>query len=1131
MSGEACPACGAENPVGALFCGRCGSRVGRKCPVCAAVVAPDVAFCTSCGGALEAPAPTATEERKTVSVLFVDLVGFTARAERLDPEEVHGELAPYRARARTELERFGGTVEKFIGDAVVALFGAPIAHEDDAERAVRAALAVREAIGELDAAVRIGVTTGEALVTRDARVLEGEGMAAGDVLNTAARLQAAAPASGILVDAATRRATESAIEYREADPVVAKGKAEPIAAWEAVAPRARLGVDIAFRGGASLIGRDEELAALRDSLDRACRERTAQLVTLVGAPGIGKSRLVYELWAALEADPAVYAYWRQGRSLPYGGGISFWALGEMTKSHAGILESDDAHEADEKLSSAVAHALPDAAEARWVEGHLRPLVGLPGETGGTGADSRSEAFAAWRRFFEALAEQRPLILVFEDLHWADDGLLDFVDHLVDWATDMPLLVLCTARRELLDRRPDWGGGKRNAVMLSLSPLSDAETDRLLQELVPGEQLSELVSHAGGNPLYAEEYARMLAQRQNGEELPLPDTVQGMIAARLDTLPLEEKALLQDAAVIGKVFWSGALTHVAAAGAGAEESLHTLERKEFIRRERRSSVAGETAYVFRHVLVRDIAYGQIPRPRRAEKHRLTAEWIESLAGNRSEDLADVIAHHYLSALELARAAGRPLTDLAERARLALGEAGDRAARLNAFAAAARFYEKALTLWPEDDPGRPHLLFRYGRARFFSEDSGEEDLARAAEDLLDAGDRETAAEAQSMIGELRWIEGKREEAFGHLEGAAALLEDAPASRSQAYVLGNLARFLMAADEAERAIRIGSTAYRMAEQLELDDIRAQVLTTVGVARASTGDPDGPGDVERGIQIAKGLNSPEVIRAYNNLATVHAARGELDRAYELYASGREAAERFGRPRALRWFDTELMHQHYWQGQWGEALRLADEFVEEGEVGVPHLRLVDARLIRARIHLATGNETDALKDSTAGLEFARTAPDPQILFPALALQARLSAVMRLREEAENLLDELLEDWVQAPAAFPSFWTADLASTLVELGSTGGLEKAAHGALMRTLWLDAAVALVRRDALLAASLYARIGSLPDEAYARLRAGEALIGAGRREEGGSELARALDFFRRVGASAYVRKTEALLLARA
>jgi class 3 adenylate cyclase len=1126
MSGEACPACGAENSVGALFCGRCGSRVGRKCPHCSAVVAPDLAFCTSCGEALEATAPATTEERKTVSVLFADLVGFTARAERLDPEEVRGVLAPYHARVRAELERFGGTVEKFIGDAVVALFGAPVAHEDDPERAVRAALAVREAIGELDAAVRIGVTTGEALVTRDARVLEGEGMAAGDVLNTAARLQAAAPANGILVDAATRRATESAIEYGEADLVFAKGKAEPVSVWEAIAPRARLGVDIAFRGGAALVGREHELDALRDAFDRSCRERTAQLVSLVGTPGIGKSRLVYELWAALDADPAVYAYWRQGRSLPYGDGVSFWALGEMAKSHAGILESDDAEVAGEKLRSAVKQAIDDSAEARWIEGHLRPLVGLSGEAGT--AERGAEAFSAWRRFFEGLTEQYPVVLVFEDLHWADDGLLDFVDYLLEWATEVPLLVVCTTRPELLERRPGWGGGKRNAVTISLPPLSDEESTRLLEDLV-GKADPALLARAGGNPLYAEEYARMLAQRENGGELPLPDSVQGIIAARLDTLPLEEKALVQDAAVLGKVFWVGELAQTAGLDrAAAAERLQTLERKEFIRRERRSSVAGETAYVFRHVLLRDVAYAQIPRARRADRHRLAAEWIESLAADRREDLADVIAHHYVSALDLARAAGLETTELAQSARLALHEAGDRAASLNAFAAARRFYGSALDLWPEADPAYPQLLFRYGRARFFSEDEGEDSLARAAEELLDAGDRATASEAETLVGELRWIEGDRDRAFEHFEGAAKLMADEPPSRSKAYVLGNLSRFLMTADEAERSIAIGFEAFQMAQELGLEDVEAQVLSTIGVARVMIGDLGGRVDLEQAIAIAEQINSPEVIRGYNNLASTHAALGDLPRAFELYALATRAAERFGRIRALRWLEAERMNELYWRGDWDEALALADQFIEQAEAGLPHHREVDARLTRGRIRLARGDAAGALEDSARALAFARRVRDPQTLFPALAFNGRILLVTNDPEGAAESATTLLGTWAEAGVTFAAFWLADLAVVLADLDRGPDLERACAAYVrIPTRWLDAALAVVHGNDLEAAGTYAAIGSFPDEAEARLRAAEALTQGKRQTEAEAELAPALEFYRSVQATAWLRRAENLI----
>ena len=425
------------------------------CPHCGEENPERARFCLACGAGLEAAEP-AREERKRVTVLFADLVGFTSTAERMDPEEVRALQAPYWAGVKAEIERYGGTVEKFIGDAVMALFGAPVAHEDDPERAVRAALTIRDRIAQDDGLhVRIAVTTGEALVALGARPAEGEGMASGDVVNTASRLQSAAPTNGILVDETTYRATAPAIEYREAEPVEAKGKAEPVSVWEAVQPRWRFGVDVEQRGGAELIGRSEEVDLLTDALARVRRERASQLVTLVGVPGIGKSRLVYELSNAVAEDPELI-YWRQGRSLPYGEGVTFWALSEMIKGHAGILESDGAEEAEEKLRAAVAEVISDEVDVDWATEHLRPLVGLAGDAE-IGGDRRAEIFAAWRKFFEALAERRPLVLVFEDLQWADDGLLDFVDHLVEWASGVPLLCVCTARPELLERRPGWGG--------------------------------------------------------------------------------------------------------------------------------------------------------------------------------------------------------------------------------------------------------------------------------------------------------------------------------------------------------------------------------------------------------------------------------------------------------------------------------------------------------------------------------------------------------------------------------------------------------------------------------------------------------------------------------------------------
>jgi class 3 adenylate cyclase/tetratricopeptide (TPR) repeat protein len=1091
MPVSSCAACGFTNPAGALYCGSCGQELGRPCPSCGTLVGEGLAFCTACGAALDGDEDTQpAEERKIVTVVFVDLVGFTDRAEKLDPEDVRGLLTPYHARAKTELERFGGTVEKFIGDAVVAVFGAPVSHEDDPERAVRAALAVRDAISELNAsdpsldlAVRVGAATGEALVNVNARPERGEALAAGDVLNTASRLQSGAAVNAVLVDEATRRSTGDAIEYENCDPVVAKGKAEPIPAWVAVAPRARLGVDIAFRGRAPLVGRNAELETLLAVLARAKRERAPQLVTLVGVPGIGKSRLIWELYSSLDANPQEYVRWRQGRSLSYGDGVPFWALGEMTKAHAGILETDGADSAVEKLSASVTSVITDESEARWVEAHLRPLAGL-GAADEPGSDRGGEAFAAWRRFFEALAEQRPLILVFEDLHWADDGLLEFVDHLADWATDVPILIVCTARPELLDRRPGWGGGKRNATILSLAPLSEEETETLLSSLLTngrlaGARRSELLARAGGNPLYAEEYARM--DTHAGEELPLPDSVQGIVAARLDTLPPEEKGLVQVASIVGKVFWAGSLAAVSGLDAAdIQRRLHALERKEFIRRERRSSVAGETAYVFRHALVRDVAYGQIPRGRRANLHRLAAAWIESLAADRPEDLADMVAHHYSTALELARAAGQEDGDLAERARTALREAGDRAASLNAFAAAARFYGEALGLTAPTDPERPRLLLAHGRALFYGEGAGAESLREAGEELVDAGDVEPASEAQLMLGELDWLAGRPDEGFRHFEGALHLLATDGPAPARTRALATLARFHTNVNQADEALRIGLEALAEAEALGLEELRAHALTTIGVARTMLGEPSGLDDLRRSIEIAETLNSAEIVRACSNLASMLVHEGRLAEAFDLYERGRHEARRFGDGRALLWLAVEAIYEAYWRGS-EEAAAAADAFLADSS-GTHALQEVGARLVRAHIQLEERDLDGALESSAQALDFARDARDPQNLFPAAAFRARVLAQCGEPREASALVRELEQLWSEHASEPPSFWTADLAFAVAELGQPLRVPREARS----TPWLEAARAVADGRFADGARVYSEIGSVRDAETARRR---------------------------------------------
>jgi class 3 adenylate cyclase/tetratricopeptide (TPR) repeat protein len=1054
--------------------------------------------------------PEGRRERKVVTVLFADLVGFTSRAEQMDPEDVAAELSRYHTQVRGELERFGGTVEKFIGDAVMAVFGAPVAHEDDPERAVRAALAVRDrAREEEELELRIGVNTGEALVTLEARPEAGEGMAAGDVVNTAARLQAAAPANGILVAEATHRATQDVIDYREADAVTAKGKAQPLAVWEVVDARSSLGVDVEQAPRARLVGREREVGLMREAFQRAREEQEPQLVTLVGVPGIGKSRIVYELSRLVDADPELVT-WRQGRCLPYGDGVTFWALGEIVKAHAGILESDTREEVKDKLHEAV-------SDAR-LESHLGSLVGLgAGELGG--GDRRGEAFAAWREFFEALAEEGPLVLVIEDVHWADDDLLDFVDHLVEWASGVPILVVATARPELFERRPTWGGGKPNALTISLSPLSNEETARLIGELIeqplmPAETQSELLSRAGGNPLYAEQYARILLER--GELAELPETVQGIVAARLDLLEPEQKALLQDAAVLGKTFWAGGLATVSDLDREAvEERLHGLGRRDFVRRERRTAVAEETQYAFLHVLVRDVAYGQLPRAERAGRHRRAAEWIESLG--RPEDHAEMLAHHYLSALELARAAGGEDEALVERARITVRAAGDRALGLNAFAAAVRLYSQALKLSTAGDQGRAELLFRFGRALHQTgDDRAEGVLENAIEALVAAGSPDRAAEARAYLSELWWDRGKRDRAFEQIARARELLGDED-SEARARVLAGLARQQMLADENADAIRTGRDALAIAERLGLDDVRAHLLNIVGTARYKLGDTGGMADLEKSIEIALEIDSPTAGIAYNNLGAMYAGIGDVRLDQEMRQESFRLAERFGDGRAIR-FQRGVRLQHlYYRGHWEDALREADAFIAECEAGAPHYLEPSARLIRALLSLARDAGGTAMEEARQAEETAREAKDPQIVTPTLAVRLRAETELGNLDRGAALAQEVLAgaprtEWL-APAT-------ELAWAAQRLEIADAARAWIEAIALTSKWSDAALMILDGELARAADLFAEIGSLPDEARARLHTGDA-----------ADVGKALDFYRGVGATRYIREAESVLAASA
>ena len=1079
-----CPACGQENPDTSRFCGQCGT-------------------------ALVAAQPPPREERKVVTVLFTDLVGSTALAEGRDPEDVRATLSSYYAQLRAELERHGGTVEKFIGDAVMAVFGAPVAHEDDPERAVRAAFAIRDSIGD-ELQIRTAVNTGEALVALGAKPGEGDAMVAGDVVNTAARLQGAAPVNGILVGEGTYRATRHAIDYRDAPAVEAKGKAEPVKVWEAVGATARFGSDVEQKLRTPLVGRERERGLLADAFEHARRDQSAQLVTLVGVPGIGKSRLVAELFQITDADEEIIS-WRQGRSLPYGELASFWALAEIVKAHAGILESDDTATAEQKLVAMVETLGEDERERDWLARHTRPLLGL--ETAGP-AD-RDEAFAAWRRLLEAAAEQRPLILVFEDLHWADDGLLDFVDHLADWATTVPLLIVATARPELLDRRPGWGGGKRNAFTLSIGALSNDETAQLLQRLIDRAVLDAdaqqaVLQRAEGNPLYAEEYARMLAEHDGGD-LPLPETVQGLIAARIDGLAPEEKSLLQDASVIGKVFWPGALAK------SDENVLHALERKEFVRRDRRSAIAGETQYAFLHALVRDVGYGQIPRSDRAQKHRLAAEWLASLAGDRAEDHAEMLASHYREALTLSVAAGLDVGALREPARRAFADAGQRALSLGASGTAYELAQEALALTNAGDEERPalQLLAAYG-GRDLAEADVTGLLAEAVDGFLAQGDPGRAAETAQVLAREFFHRGDVALADDANRRAIELARSAPLSTATARAIAGNARHVVVAHAAyAEGADLAREALSYADETGDDRLAMHALNTIGMARVYSGDETGMEDLAAAAERGRDAGAVfELGTALNNFGNMLAAVGRLDESDARLDEARELCERYGITAGIVWNEGERVYQRDRRGDLDETIAAANRFLAH-PYGTESYQRRPVLVCRARVFLTRGQITEAVADADEAVKEARgPGADAQTQAWILCVCARCLRAAGRIDEAEQLLQETLG------AAYDAL-VYDLALELVELGR--GDEFLAQIGDHAGLWHEAHCAAASGELNRASEIYGTIGARFPEAWA------ALLAAERGDT--SRLDAALAYFEEQRATPYTQRCRALMQASA
>ena len=720
------------------------------CAKCGEKNPDDARFCFSCGSALTSEPSGLYETRKTVTVVFSDVADSTALGEQLDSELLRRVLSRYFDTVSRVLQRHGGTVEKFIGDAVMAVFGIPTVHEDDALRAVRAAVEMRRALealsSELEAEqgmriqVRTGINTGEVVAGDPAA---GQLLVTGDAVNVAARLEQTADAGEIVLSETTRRLVRDAVRVEPVGSLALKGKTDGVLSWRLLevledAPA------FARRFDSPLIGRDRELAQLRQAFESAVERGTTSLFTVLGAAGIGKSRLVAELVSTVSESATVVS----GRCLSYGDGITLWPLAEIVRELTG-------HGGDPR--SAIAELVADDEAADRIGERIAATLGRDHT-----AASSEETFWAVRRLFQALARRRPLVVVLEDIHWGESTFLDLIDHLADRASDAPIFLLCVARPELLEKRPDWGGGKLNATSLALRPLTEEEANALIDHLagdtaLPDTDRRQIAEVAEGNPLFVEQMVAMLGEE--GHELETPPTIQGLLAARLDRLSADERAVIQRASVVGKRFWEGPVAYLSPESSRSTvgTEIQSLMRKGLIVSDR-PIVPGEEGYRFGHLLIRDAAYAGISKKERADLHERFARWIEETSGDRLIEVEEILGYHleqafrYVSQLYPADERRR---QLATRAAERLGAAGRRALGRGDASAATNLLGRAASVLPADAPGRAQLLGELGAALILAGEFGEADsvLTEAIEASGAAQDRRLELHALLERGFLR------------------------------------------------------------------------------------------------------------------------------------------------------------------------------------------------------------------------------------------------------------------------------------------------------------------------------------------------------------------------------------------
>ena len=1070
-----CSRCGTEGNAGRLFCVECGAPLGLACPSCGAPVGPGEKFCGNCGTRLTpeaaaagqpapgslpprgaAPAPAPVAERRLVSVLFADLVGFTSLAEGRDAEETRELLTRYFDVARETVERYGGTVEKFIGDAVMAIWGAPVAQEDDAERAVRAALDLVHGVRTLGPGLqaRAGVVTGEAAVTLGAA---GQGMVAGDLVNTASRLQSVAPAGSVLVGETTQRASSAAIVFEEAGHQLLKGKTAPVPAWRAL----RVVAEVRGRRRSGLleapfVGRDDEIRLLKDLFHATSREKRPRLVSVTGQAGIGKSRLAWEFLKYIDGL-AEEIWWHEGRCPAYGDGITFWALGEMVRRRAGLAETDDEHTTRERVAAAVAEHIPDEEERRWVEPALLTLLGLePPPPGG-----HQELFAAWRTFFERIAATGTCVMVFEDLQWADAGLLDFIDHLLEWSKGAPIYVLALSRPELLDRRPGWGTGKRSFVALALEPLTESAMRELLAGLVPGlpgTAVRSIVARADGVPLYAIETVRMLVER--GElvsdgaafhpagdlsSLAVPETLHALIASRLDALDAVDHSLIQDAAVLGRSFTVAGLAAVSGTeAADLEPHLRPLVHRELLALvvDQRSPERGQ--YSFVQALVREVAYSTLAKRDRKARHLAAARFFESVG---DEELAGALAAHYLAAYRNAPE-GPEADALAIQARITLGGAATRAGGLGSHEQALTFLGQALEI--ATDPAEQAALLEqagYSASHAGHPDRAEELYRRAIEMYRGPGDRVSAARTTAALADTLIMVYRVGQALALVEPAVeefADLADDPAGISLA---SELARALFLNEEHRRSIALADRVLEIAERRDLVPIIADTLVTKGTALGMLGRGyEGIGALEAGRQLAdaKGLTHT-LARALTNLGAVLGLR-DPRAAFEVTREGLELSRRLG-DRSGALFDlANALEQAVLIGEWEWALaELAEALSTDLDAPNRATLLGEGLPLRAYRGEEVGEDLAEVEALWAGSGISY----PDLLADVRYIRAEVAlAANRLRDAYEEAMTDARASMGTAPrnitlAARAALWARDANGARVALSSLD--EVGVHG--------------------------------------------------------------------------------------